>query len=326
MPLKTYQTETYWKKYQRFFPLRARVTSENAPDEEWFEWRGASIHIDRYPCREAPLTVIVVHGGGGYGRLFAPIGLLLRKAGYEVVAPDLPGYGLTKNDSSMVRYDAWIRVLSDLVASEYKRNGRRIVLCGGSLGGYLAYLTAAQLGSGSIAGVIATTLADPRLQLAKEQFAKNRVVLHAMMPLMPLFAKLAGNLKFPIKWFTKMGAMSNNPELSQLVAEDPFGGGVRVPVSFMQSIFSVKPVIEPENFDICPVLLAHPAADRWTSIESSLPFFTRIKGDKTLALLENCGHFPVEEPGISQLEHAAIAFLGKIADKSDAQQKRVFRK
>ena len=137
MPLKTYQTQTYWKKYQKFFPERAKVTSKNAPDEEWFEWRGASIHIDRYPCPEAALTIIVVHGAGGYGRLFAPIGLLLRKAGYEVVAPDLPGYGLSKNDSSMVGYDVWIQMLSDLVANEYQRNGRRIVLCGGSLGGYL---------------------------------------------------------------------------------------------------------------------------------------------------------------------------------------------
>ncbi|MGH1508504.1 alpha/beta hydrolase [Ralstonia solanacearum] len=81
----------------------------------------------------------------------------------------------------------------------------------------------------------------------------------------------------------------------------------------MQSIFSVRPDIEPEDFDHCPLLLAHPGDDRWTSFESSRQFFDRIKGDKELVMLENCGHFPVEEPGITQLERASIRFLGEIA-------------
>ena len=113
------------------------------------------------------------HGGGGYGRLFAPIGLLLNKAGYEVVAPDLPGYGLSSKDVSLVNYEVWIRVLNDLVISEHQKSGRPVVLCGGSLGGYLAYLCAASSPLGLIAGLIATTLADPRLDITKKQFAKN---------------------------------------------------------------------------------------------------------------------------------------------------------
>ncbi|WP_064046551.1 alpha/beta hydrolase [Ralstonia solanacearum] len=63
----------------------------------------------------------------------------------------------------------------------------------------------------------------------------------------------------------------------------------------------------------CPLLLAHPGDDRWTGFESSRQFFDRIKGDKELVMLENCGHFPVEEPGITQLERASIRFLREIA-------------
>ncbi|MEX8194886.1 alpha/beta hydrolase [Comamonas guangdongensis] len=313
MPQTSYKAKTYWMQYQSFFPAHARVTVANGPNEEWLPWRGASIHVDRFPCVASPLTVIVVHGGGGYGRLFAPIGKLLYDAGYEVVAPDLPGYGLSQAPASLVTYEAWTDLLCDMAAIEYRNTGRRVVLCGGSLGGYLAYLCAARMGGGPIAGVIATTLADPRTPLVKRQFARNALVRHVMLPLLPFCAALIGRLRLPVKWFTKMGAMSNDPLLNRLVAEDPYGGGVRVPVSFMQSIFAARPDMEPEDFDLCPLLLAHPENDRWADFESSRQFFDRIKGEKRLVMLENCGHFPVEAPGLAQLEQASIRFLQQIA-------------
>jgi alpha-beta hydrolase superfamily lysophospholipase len=313
MQKQSYRTTTYWQQYQRFSPLHARVDATNAPGEEWLHWRGADIHLDRYRRDDAPLTVILAHGGGGYGRLFAPLALLLHKAGYEVIAPDLPGYGLSDAPSELIRYDAWVDLLADIAATERQRSGRRIVLFGGSLGGYLAYLCAAKMPRGAIAGVIATTLADPRMELTRQQFARNALVRHGLMPLMPAFAALAGRLRLPVKWFTKMHAMSNDRTLARLVAADPCGGGARVPVGFMASIFTVRPDVEPEHFDACPVLLAHPAADRWTSIASSRPFFDRIKGSKELVLLDNCGHFPIEQPGITQLEQAAVVFLQGIA-------------
>lgn len=311
--MQNYRQQSYWKNYQQFFPANLRVSDATAPDEEWFEWQGNSIHIDRYPADASPITVIVVHGAGGYGRLFTPIGHMLSKAGYEVIAPDLPGYGLTKTKTSFITYDAWVELLCDLIVAEYKNTARPIVLCGGSLGGYLAYLCAAKLGSGGpVEGIIATTLADPRLGLTRQQFARNALVLHLGLPLLPVLARMAGSLRLPIKWFTKMDAMSNDSDLSKIVALDPLGGGAKLPIGFMNSIFTIKPSIEPEYFDVCPILLAHPAADRWTDIASSKLFFDRLKCPKSLALLENCGHFPIESPGIDTLEEVSMKFLDKV--------------
>ena len=81
----------------------------------------------------------------------------------------------------------------------------------------------------------------------------------------------------------------------------------------MRSLLGIRPAIEPEDFDLCPVLLTHPAADTWTKIEASRPFFDRIKGPKELVMLENCGHLPVEEPGLSRLEEMVVAFLGQLS-------------
>jgi pimeloyl-ACP methyl ester carboxylesterase len=50
--------------------------------------------------------------------------------------------------------------------------------------------------------------------------------------------------------------------------------------------------------------MAHPADDHWTPVSISRPFFDRIASPKSLVLLEGCGHFPVEEPGLTQLMNA----------------------
>jgi alpha-beta hydrolase superfamily lysophospholipase len=312
MHAETYRTHLYWQRYQDFFPPQARITAANAPAEERFAWRGASLHVDRFASTQAALTVIVMHGGGGYGRLFAPLAQLLHSAGHEVIAPDLPGYGLTQAASELISYHAWVDALCDLARSEHARNGRPVVLFGGSLGGYLAYLCAARLGRGIIAGVIATTLADPRMPVVQQQFARNALVQHLLLPLLPLLTPLCGRLRLPVKWFTRMHAMSRNRALNRLVAADPYGGSARVPVSFMHSIFTVRPDLEPEQFDICPLMLAQPASDNWTGLACSQSFFDRIKGDKRLVMLDNCGHFPVEQPGVTQLQEAALQFLREV--------------
>jgi alpha-beta hydrolase superfamily lysophospholipase len=100
---------------------------------------------------------------------------------------------------------------------------------------------------------------------------------------------------------------ANDPALIALINADPLGGN-----HVLRSVLEMRPVIEPEQFDLCPLLLAQPLADRWTTLEASKPFFDRIKGPKELVLLQNCGHFPLEEPGVSQLREALLAFLARV--------------
>lgn len=312
---RSYAEIDYWRKYQRFLPDKVRLSEGREPTEEWWPWRGAEIHLDRYAAPGAPLTVVLLHGGGGYSRLLAPFGVMLQPHGYEVLVPDLPGYGLSVAPAALFSYACWVDCAVDLVQAEIQRTGRPVVLFGMSVGGYLAYLAAAQ--GRQAAGVIATTLADPRLPVVRDQFAKSPWMNRAFAPLLPWAAALFGGMRLPIRWFSNMKGIANDPELVPLVCEDPIGGGNRVSLRFMQSLLAIRPTIEPEDFDLCPVLLAQPAADRWTTIEASRPFFDRIQGPKELVMLDNCGHLPIEEPGLSRLEEAAVAFLGKLAPHGD---------
>ncbi|MEV4952049.1 alpha/beta fold hydrolase [Paenarthrobacter nitroguajacolicus] len=89
-----------------------------------------------------------------------------------------------------------------------------------------------------------------------------------------------------------------------MLFSDPTGGGGRVPLGWMRSYLESSPLVEPEDFDQTPVLMVHPEEDRWTPLEISQPFFDRIAARKSLVLLENCGHFPIEEPGFTQMQEA----------------------
>lgn len=306
----SYAKFDHWRKYQPFLPARLRLTPDREPTEDWWPWRGAEIHLDRYPAPTSPLVVILVHGGGGNGRLLAPFGLMLREHGFESVLPDLPGYGLSVTPSRLFHHQGWVDCVADLVSTEAKRSNKPVVLLGMSLGGYLAYLAAAQ--GRNAAGVIATTLADPRLPVVRNQFARYPRLNRLITFLFPLAVAVLGSLRLPIRFFGNMEGIANDPKLAQVVSEDPNGGGNWVPLRFLYSVLEARPAIEPEDFDLCPVLLAHPAADRWTTIEASRPFFDKIKGPKELVMLENCGHWPIEEPGITQLEQSIVAFLQKL--------------
>lgn len=109
-----------------------------------------------------------------------------------------------------------------------------------------------------------------------------------------------------------MAAMSNDPRLCSAAASDPVGGGNRVSVRFLRTFMAARPTIEPEEFTACPALLAHPAADGWTPLGVSRPFFDRIAAPKELVVLDNAGHWPVEQPGPAQLQQAVHRFIDEI--------------
>jgi alpha-beta hydrolase superfamily lysophospholipase len=316
---RDYNSFDLWRRYQDYLSERMRLTEGREPTEEWWSWRGCEIHLDRFAAPSASLTLVLLHGGGGYGRLLAPFGRLLWSHGFEVVLPDLPGYGLSVAQSKMFSYERWVDCAADLVDAEARRASRPVALFGLSVGGYIAYLAAAK--GRNAAGVIATTLADPRLPIVKDQLAKNPRLNRLLSPILPPIVAIFGGVKVPVRWFSNMEGLANNPELNRMLCHDPLGGGNRVPLRFLQSLLAVKPTIEPENFDLCPVLLAHPTADRWTTLEASKPFFERIKAPKELVMLENCGHIPIEEPGVSTLELAATTFLSRLAGGSSPKSR-----
>ncbi len=310
----SYREHINWLRYQPFFPEAMRCSTDSAPEESWWSWRGLEVHLDRLENPGSPLKVIVLHGAGAYGRIMAPAAVLAQRFGYETVAPDLPGYGLTRVPWRRFDYQLWIDCVVDLIAAELERDARPVVLFGVSLGGLLAYQAAAR--SRRVAGLIASTLADTRETAVRRDFARTPLLGSVGIKLLERLSLLTDNLPLPMAQMSKMHAISNIPELSRLCSRDALGGGNWVPARFLRGLMQAVPEIEPERFEVCPVLVVHPGEDRMTDIAHSRRFFERLPGEKRFVVLEGASHMPTEQPGTQQMQDAVLEFLAAVAKSS----------
>ncbi|HEX2214790.1 MAG TPA: alpha/beta hydrolase [Mycobacterium sp.] len=291
-----------YARYASFLPREHRPEPPIDPTSTWWSWRGRNVHIARAVVPDAAARVMVIHGGGGYSGALWPIAAAAAREGVEVLAPDMPLYGDTvEPDPKSVRYQDWLDLLCDLVVAERRADRRPLVLFGASLGGMMAYETAAR--TGEVAHVMATCLLDPSATAARRAAARTSALGPVAPALMRAVDPLLGNVRVPIRWLVDMNNMSLDPDLTRLCATDPKGGGVRVPLGFLSSWLNHRHTA-PESFTAAPVTLVHPAADRWTPPELSIEFLKRIAAPTKLVLLDNCGHYPIEEPGLSQLAEA----------------------
>jgi alpha-beta hydrolase superfamily lysophospholipase len=236
----------------------------------------------------------------------------LVKYGFTVICPDLPGYGFSEY-KGMVTYKSWVDVGDYIVKNEIK-NGKNIFLMGLSAGGMLAYNISC---INNISGLIVTNILDNRKQEVIKYSAKNKIIgVYGIkiMHKMPFFIK---KIKVPIKMVTNMSGIVNNRNVLKLLLKDKTGAGNNISINFLLTMMSYIPLLEAEQFNKIPVLLAHPENDKWTPLHISELFFDKINSIKYKIILENAGHFPIEEPGINQLISGIIDFINKVEKGSN---------
>jgi alpha-beta hydrolase superfamily lysophospholipase len=300
----------HWREVQRYVPEPHRIGTDDAtaPREEWWDWRGHRVHLDRHGPTGAPARLLVLHGGGGNGRLVGTVAVAAARAGYAAVCPDLPGYGLTRvPDRRVVRYGDWVACARDLLRAEAARGP--VVVVGFSLGGLLAYDAVAAVGA---VGLVASSLLDPRDPVVRRRTARRPVggLAAAVLPRL----RTLDRVRVPVRWVAPVERIATDARLARLLATDPTAGGAAMPLGWFRTFLGSAPAVEPEDFDRCPVVLAHPAADRWTPVEASLRFLHRIPArHRRVVLLEAAGHLPVERPGVDQLADVVVEQLDRAA-------------
>src|SRR6516225_247893 len=95
--MTTYPQQPVWREIQRFLPEAYQIKPGQEPGEEWWTWERDRIHLDTYRNPRATVKVILFHGLGTNGRqIMAILGAPLARRGYESIAIDMPGYGLTE--------------------------------------------------------------------------------------------------------------------------------------------------------------------------------------------------------------------------------------
>ncbi|MFI1920121.1 alpha/beta hydrolase [Nocardia sp. NPDC020380] len=253
--------------------------------------------------------MLLVHGGGGHAAVMWPFAVLAARLGFEGVVPDLPGYGHTEvRSAAPVSHSDWVDCVADLVRVEKATDPRPLVVFGASMGGMLAYEAAAR--TGMVDAIAVTCLLDLRLPRTRRAIGRfGWLGHHGARLLLPVFDRI----RVPMRLVANMTAMSNRAELTATAIADPRGGGAWMSLGFLRTYLRSAPFVEPEDFTACPVWLLHPGADRWTPLAISEPFFDRIAAPKHLVILDEAGHYPVEDPGIGQLVAALAGIYREVA-------------
>lgn len=307
---KSYNEQDDWKKLQQRLPESHRLNADNLPQEYYWTWDNYQVHVDAYPRAEAKAKIILLHGVGTNGRQMSLVlGQPLAQAGYETMALDLPGYGLTKYPKKRaIRYDDWVKLVNDFVNAEAKKDPRPIFLYGLSAGGMLTLHVAMQ--NKNVKGIIGMTFLDQQRLAIKKETMRFSPLSPVLLPGMQITAKTpVGNIGLPMSLVSKMYALTNDPEALKIMLKDSTSAGNFMSVKFLDSYMNYKPSYSISAFTQCPVLLTQPAEDRWTPLELSQPVLERLNVPHRVVMLAHGGHYPVEAEALEQLKKSSIEFI-----------------
>lgn len=310
--MNSFHNSPSWTGYKAILAEEFKITLTLEPDELWREVRGHMVRIDEW-ATEGPAkgTLILVHGGGGNGRILAPLAEPLSREGWRVLAPDLPGYGLTRPaEGYRGEYSEWPAVLAQIADSE----PGPVLMMGLSMGGLTAFLAAQR--SEKVCGVVATTLldlSDPAIFVRAARWRwLGRLSLFSMAVMPWLFDRVV----MPLSLATPLAAMSSNKRMQAYFRTDRHIGASWKSARFFRSAHQYH--IRNWQLD-CPLLLVHPGADEWTPTELSLAVYEKVEAEKRFFELSNGSHLPVERSAYDELFTHAKTFLDEIVKgRSDA--------
>lgn len=300
--MKTFAQSRSWAVYKSILDRKFGIALEIEPVENFVNIRGHKIRLDEWnPQGETLGTVILVHGAGGNGRILAPFAEPLASNGWKVIAPDLPGYGLSiPAKGYRGDYSEWLKVIAELADIQEGK----VALVGYSMGGLSAVL--ASLQSDKVRAVVATTLLDLSDKEVFVVAARTKLLGRLSLMGITLMPWLFDRLRLPLALATPLKSMSSNVEMQRYFVRDPLIGASWKPTSLFRSVHQHK--IPSLNLT-CPVLLIHPGQDQWTPTALSLKTFTEIVGDKRFIELSNGSHIPLEQPAYTELNQSVVEFL-----------------
>ncbi|KAM0263488.1 hypothetical protein ACHAPA_008776 [Fusarium lateritium] len=312
--LPTYATQQEWRDIQSFLPERLHFTADHAPTEEVWHHRGHALHLDRWRNPSARVRLILHHGMGTNGRMMSMLlGVPLHQAGFELVAIDMPGYGCTVPAKGYTwTYEDWVNISSEFIDHEYENDSRPIALYGLSAGGGLTFHSAGL--NGKVKGIIGMTFMDMRIKTVADVACRNMFMSRVGAPMSRVMNSIGlGWMALPM-WITgRMSTLVNNKQALQACYRDNTSANSWISMAFLAAFSVYKPKKEPAEFDVCPILLTQPAEDKWTPLWVSQAFLKDVtKVPVKTVMLDNAGHYPLEDPGLQQMSEAIVSFLKDI--------------
>lgn len=228
--------------------------------------------------------------------------------GYEVIAIDNLGFGMTEVSQKNITYNDWVHCFADFVNNETKRNFKKPILYGLSAGGMLCYNAACFMDE--VYGIIGMCFLKNDDKTVGKSTAKYGWSNWLVLPMMNFFSKIGfGRLPIPMKLVSKMNCLVNNEKALKIFLNDKSSAGTNVQLQFLYEYMSYQLPIPVTEFDKCPILLTQPEKDNWTPINLTEISMKGIKAPFTIKILKDGGHYPVEETALQQLLQFSDDFI-----------------
>lgn len=218
--LPTYDQEVLWHQYCVAFDPNeiARGTRET-----YISAGGFRAHVDIYApghppaAKEAPKavpTILFVHGTAVYARFYADFLYDLSRHGYRVVAPDLPGHGLSGGPRGHFTMDLLVTAVQDVLTWTLEQYPGRVALMGSSLGGITALYTVAK--DARVAAAICHNAALLN-EGAHKEITQLSGIFKVLAPLVPTLAWLAPKLRLSVWRYLDPQSLFADPALAPRV-------------------------------------------------------------------------------------------------------------
>ncbi len=229
--------------------------------EEWLASVGGRIHLDVYERGSDRPVVVFSHGMAGYGRLLANLAFVLYGRGFNVVVPDLKGYGHNEGPRGDWGWHELVENLLDACRWAQAKVNREVFLGGASMGGPLAYHAACH--GASVKALACYCLYDatwPDFQGAVSRFGPLTSIMGRGMR---LSARMMPRLTLPATLIASYDTLSNDPEFNQTVKNDPLAGN-EITLRAAGDLTNTPLPVPFEEFDRAPILVLNPEEDRMT--------------------------------------------------------------
>jgi alpha-beta hydrolase superfamily lysophospholipase len=287
-----YKGDDFWKNYMvNWFGEDLIEKWYEYVEEDWIESRSNQVHLEVYDTGSptAP-TVVFSHRIARYARVMLPLVIPLRELGYNLVLPDLQGYGYTQGKKGVFDWNTHVSNLLDSL--EYARHRFRgpLFLGGASMGGPIAYEAACR--ANSISGLITWclwNLSDPTFLANETPMGKS---LLRWTGLFRGLGRVFGRMKMKTQRVISYQHLSDLEEFYLLLMEDPQAGTDITLRGALSLGLETVPSIQYKDF-LLPTLVVQPESDEMIPCKYVKQTFDVLGSDvKKYVGLPGAAHFP----------------------------------
>jgi pimeloyl-ACP methyl ester carboxylesterase len=288
-----HQGENFWKNYMEIWFGKELISKwEKNVKIERIKSGNREINVEVYNSgKPNSSTIVFSHGIAGYARVLLPFLIPLFEKGYNIVAPDLMGFGYNTGLKGDYTWNNHLENLKDATLFAKNKFTGKVFLGGASMGGPLAYATDARYNCAD--GLICWCLFD----FADKEFINKETntkrLTYPLLPFLKLSSALLGKMRLKTEYFVSYDTLTESTEFNHLLKEDPQAGTLISLRGATSLVTQSKPDVLHAQYNK-PVLVCQPENDRMTPAYYTQKVFEKLKSTQNKYVPFIGGHFPID--------------------------------